>query len=166
MRKLRTLPEALAEAACTDEGYVFVVNGVETRRSYAAIREASLGVARALRDAGVRRGDLVAVVIGDAQQFLTTFFGASIAGAIPASVYPPATSGDLTRYMELTGGILRAANARVVVTTSALRSGFEKCSRAISSMRRRSNQTATRRSTISPSCSSRRDPPRRRKASR
>ena len=79
MRTLRTLPEALAEAAGTDQGYVFVTGGVETKRSYSEIREAALSVG-ALREAGLRRGDLVAIVVNDAEQFLTTLLGASGSG--------------------------------------------------------------------------------------
>jgi fatty-acyl-CoA synthase len=125
MGTLRTLPEALAEAARTDAGYVFVAGDVETRRSYAEIRKASLGVARALREAGLRRGDLVAIVVNDAEQFLTTLLGASISGVVPASLYPPATTSDLPRYLELTAGILRTAGARAVVTSNGLVAGFE-----------------------------------------
>ena len=54
----------------------------------------------ALRALGVGRGDLVALVVADAEQFLTSFFGASMAGAVPASLYPPATTSDLPRYLE------------------------------------------------------------------
>ena len=125
MGTLRTLPEALAEAARTDAGYVFVAGDVEARRSYAEIRKASLGVARALREAGLRRGDLVAIVVNDAEQFLTTLLGASISGVVPASLYPPATTGDLPRYLELTAGILRTAGARAVVTSNGLVAGFD-----------------------------------------
>ena len=57
MTALRTLPEALADAARTDEGYVFVADGIETRRSYADLRLASLGVARALRGAATSHND-------------------------------------------------------------------------------------------------------------
>ena len=53
MTALRTLPEALADAARTDESYLFVADGIETRRSFADLRLASLGVARALREGGV-----------------------------------------------------------------------------------------------------------------
>jgi len=121
----RTLPEALAEAAYTEAGYAFVAGGIEVRRSYAEIRQASLGVARALREAGLRRGDLVAIVVNDAEQFLTTLLGASISGVVPASLYPPATTSDLPRYLELTAGILRTAGARAVVTSNGLVAGFE-----------------------------------------
>jgi fatty-acyl-CoA synthase len=127
MAMLRTLPEALAEAARAGAGYCFAANGVDAHRSYADVRLASFRIARALRESGLRRGDLVALVLGDAEQFLEALFGASMAGVIPASLYPPATtSGDLSPYMDLTAGILRASGARAVVTWRALVPEFEK----------------------------------------
>jgi fatty-acyl-CoA synthase len=129
MRRLRTLPDALAEAARADAGYVFVSGGAETSRSFGEIRHASVSVSRALGEAGLRKGDLVALVLGDAEAFLTTLFGASMAGVIPASLYPPSlmgTAGDLPRYLELTAGILRASGARALVTTAALVPAFER----------------------------------------
>src|SRR5438128_1688171 len=121
----RTLSQALAEAAAGNEGYTFVTARGETCRSYADIQEASFRVARSIREAGLRRGDLVALVIGDAERFLTTLLGASSAGVIPASLYPPATTSDLGRYLDLTAGILRGAGARAVVTTSLLAAAFD-----------------------------------------
>jgi acyl-CoA synthetase (AMP-forming)/AMP-acid ligase II len=121
----RTLFEALAEAARSDAGFSFQPGGADTSTSYAEIRRQSLRVARALRDAGLRRGDLVAIVVPDGEQFLTSLFGASIARLIPASLYPPATTADLPRYIELTAGILNASEARAVVTSRALAPAFE-----------------------------------------
>ena len=125
MSTLRTLPEALADAARAEAGYVFVSGETDDARSYADLRVAALSVARALRDAGIRRGDLVALILADAEQFLTALFGASLAGAIPASVYPPATSGDQSRYMQLTTTILNTSSARAVVTSRELAPSFE-----------------------------------------
>ncbi|HEV2986309.1 MAG TPA: fatty acyl-AMP ligase [Vicinamibacterales bacterium] len=128
MGRLRTLPDALTEAARADAGYTFVSARGEVFRSFADIRAASMKVSGALRDAGLRRGDLVALVLGDAEAFLTTLFGASMAGVIPASLYPPAplgTARDLPRSLELTAGSLRASGARAVVTTAALVPAFE-----------------------------------------
>ena len=126
MTDLRTLPEALAAAARSGEGYTFVASGPgspgssDTRRSYADMQRAARGVARGLRAAGLRRGDLVALVIGDAEQFLSTLFGAAIAGVVPASLYPPATMSDLVGYLEQTAAVLRRAGARAVVASPAL----------------------------------------------
>ena len=75
---------------------------------------------RALRAQGLGRGDLVALIIGDSEQFLTTLFGASIAGVIPASLYPPATTSDLPRYLTATAGILNSCGARAVITSTGL----------------------------------------------
>jgi fatty-acyl-CoA synthase len=122
--RLRTLPEALDDAARSSEGYTFVARGVEVRRSYADIRHASSRVARALRDAGLKRGDLVALLIQDAEPFLTALFGAWIAGLVPASVAPPTVTGELSRYFELTAGILRAAGARAVIASASLVGGL------------------------------------------
>jgi acyl-CoA synthetase (AMP-forming)/AMP-acid ligase II len=92
--------------------------------SYADLRQGALRVASSLHEAGLRRGDLVALVIGDAELFLTTLLGASLAGVIPASLYPPATTTGLSRYFDLTAGILRASGARAVVTTATLAPTF------------------------------------------
>ena len=124
MPPLRTLPEALADAALTSAGYRFQAGAAESWRSYADVRHEALRVARALKDAGLRRGDPIALVIPDGDQFLTALFGASIAHLIPASLYPPATTGDLPRYIELTAGVLNAAEARAVVTSRALAPAF------------------------------------------
>ena len=123
--QLRTLPEALDDAARSGEGYTFVAGGVEVPRSYRDIQRDSFAVARALGDAGLGRGDVIALIIEDAERFLTTLFGASLAGLIPAPLAPPTVTADRSRYFALTAGILRVARARAVVTSMALAAGFE-----------------------------------------
>ena len=122
---LRTLTDALAEAARADAGYFFLSAGGETFRSYAEVQTAAWRVARSLVESGLRRGDLVALVLPEADDFLTALFGASTAGLIPASLHAPATTSDLSRYLDLTAAILRASDAKAVVTTSALAPAFE-----------------------------------------
>jgi len=125
MDALRTLPEALAQAAQSGNGYCFLRGDAEIDRPYAAIDRAARGVARALLDAGLRRGDCVALVLSEGEAFLTTLLGASVAGLIPASLYAPATMGDLPRYFEMTASVLRLCEARAVVTMPDLVAGFE-----------------------------------------
>lgn len=121
----RTLPEALAEAAGAAAGYSFPSDGTDGFRSYADIQREAFRVARALADRGLRRGDLVGLVLADAEAFLTTLFGASIARLIPASLYPPVSTADLPRYIDLTATTLRASGARAVVTSRTLAPHFE-----------------------------------------
>jgi fatty-acyl-CoA synthase len=115
VNELRTLPEALAQAADSSSGYVFVDGPVERRRSYAAIYQAASARADAFRREGLGRGDLVALIVGDEEQFLTALFGASIAGLVPASLYPPTATIDLPRFLEASARMLRSARARAVV---------------------------------------------------
>jgi fatty-acyl-CoA synthase len=129
MSRSRTLPQALAEAARVGAGFTFVhapTGGasrsapVETARSYAEMQQEAFRVARSLRDSGLKRGDLVPLVLPDAEDFLTTLFGASMAGVVPASLHAPSPTTDLRRYFELTASVLRTSGARAVVTTAAL----------------------------------------------
>jgi acyl-CoA synthetase (AMP-forming)/AMP-acid ligase II len=121
----RTLPEALEAAASSNAGIVFLVNGVEQRRSYAELLQRSLGVAAALRQSGLRRGDAVALAIEDAESFLTALIGASMARLIPVSLAPPGVTADLSSYVALTTTILRTACARGVVASARLVPAFE-----------------------------------------
>ena len=77
-----------AGGACRGRSRAITATGssaraAETRRSYAddvrRARSASPARSRAL---GLRRGDLVAIIVGDPEAFLTTLFGASIAGVV------------------------------------------------------------------------------------
>lgn len=116
-----TLPQALAAAARGDHGYRFIgARGVESRVSFADIHAAARRVAGSFHALGLRRGDLVAIIISDPEGFLTTLFGASIAGVVPASLYPPAQTSDLPAYLDATARALRSCDARAVITSSAL----------------------------------------------
>jgi fatty-acyl-CoA synthase len=116
----RTLVDALEEAARADTGVWFVDGASETFRSYAVLLQESRRIAAALLDAGLQRGDLVALILPDPDQFLTALFGASIAGLVPASLYPPASVSDIDPYLAQTSTILSTTAARGVVTTAAL----------------------------------------------
>src|SRR4029077_8424328 len=120
MHAPRLPPEMLAEAARGEHGYRFVSSQGETVRSFAEVHDRALRFANALRAVGLRRGDLVALVVADHEQFLTSLFGASLAGVVPASLYPPAATSDLPRYLESTAALLRSCAARAVITSAGL----------------------------------------------
>jgi fatty-acyl-CoA synthase len=125
MVRPRTLPEALLEAAQSAEGYTFGGQETQSRRSYSQMLNSARRVAGALRKKGLQPGALVALVIGDSEQFLSTLFGASLGGLIPASLYPPAIVSDLRFYLETTSRVVCGAGARAVVTTSKLAPALE-----------------------------------------
>jgi fatty-acyl-CoA synthase len=121
MEVAQTLPEALAAAAGGSRGYRFVgARGAESSTPYAGIHAAALRVAGSLQALGLRRGDLAAIIVGDPESFLTTLFGVSIGGLIPASLYPPAPASDLPSYLDATARVLRSCSARAVITSPSL----------------------------------------------
>jgi fatty-acyl-CoA synthase len=106
-----TLPQALSAAALGDKGYRFLgARGVESRTSHAEMYSAALRVAGGLAALGLHRGDPIAIIVSDSEGFLRTLFGASIAGVIPASLYPPASTGELALYLESTARAARRAS--------------------------------------------------------
>jgi len=116
-----TLPDALAAAAHSSRGYRFLAaRSGETLRSYADMYASALRVAGALAALGFVAGDVVAIIVSDPESFLTTLFGASLAGVVPASLYPPATAADLSSYLDVTAGVLRSCNACGVITSLTL----------------------------------------------
>ena len=124
MPALRTLVDALDAGSNTGAGYTFLSEGRTRTCSYAEIGLAARRIAAGLRASGLGRGDVAAIVIGDAEPFLTTLIGAALAGVVPASLYPPSPTADLPRFFDTTANVLAAAKARAVITISALAPGF------------------------------------------
>jgi acyl-CoA synthetase (AMP-forming)/AMP-acid ligase II len=77
--------------------------------------------AAALRAAGVRPGDRVALVFPTGEEFFDAFFGALAAGAVPTPLYPPVRLGRLPEYHRRTAGMVRAAGARLVLADGRVR---------------------------------------------
>ncbi len=123
MPTLRTLPQALRDAAGSGHGCLFIGAGSTDQhagvyRTYADLHAAALAVSRALHRMGLRRGDVVALALDDAEAFLTALYGASMAGVLPASLHPPGTTRDLDSYCDLTAGVLAASGARALLTSA------------------------------------------------
>jgi fatty-acyl-CoA synthase len=124
MARLKTVADALDAGSNTGAGYTFLGEGRTRTRSYAEMGLAARRIAAGLRASGLEPGDVAAIVIGDAEQFLTTLIGAALAGVVPASLYPPSPTADLARFFDATVSVLAAAQARAVITISALAPGF------------------------------------------
>src|SRR5437763_16214499 len=67
--------------------------------------------------AGLGRGDRVALVVPEGEQFTPAFLGALWGGLIPVPLYPPLSLGKLDAFMDALVTILNAARPRVLVTT-------------------------------------------------
>ena len=66
---------------------------------------------------GLQRGDRVALVIPEGEQFIPAFLGALWIGLIPVPLYPPVSLGKLDAFMDALVTILNVAKPRALVTT-------------------------------------------------
>jgi fatty-acyl-CoA synthase len=53
-----------------------------------------------LRKYGLKKGDRVAMVLPDGEDFVPTFLGAVWAGLVPVPLYPPLSLGKLDSYKD------------------------------------------------------------------
>jgi fatty-acyl-CoA synthase len=66
---------------------------------------------------GLGKGDRVALVLPDPEDFVLTFLAATCAGMVPVPMFPPLSLGKLEAYLETAERILRASRSRVLVTS-------------------------------------------------
>jgi len=91
-----------------------LVDGVDgTSLSYARLDAFSRRIAAALADAGLRKGDVLALHSPNTLAFPAVFYGATRAGAAVSTVHPLATAKELARQLSDSG-------ARWIVTVSPL----------------------------------------------
>ncbi len=118
-----TLTEAVARLA--DErvlGFTFVKpDGTERHVPFAELGARAARTARALRDRGVARGERVALVLPDGEDFVRAFLGAILAGAVPVPIYPHLSFKNVDGYHDTLAHIANAAGARFAVVSSATR---------------------------------------------
>jgi fatty-acyl-CoA synthase len=93
----------------------------ETTFSYTAIERASARYGGALQALGLRRGDRVALILPQAEDFILCFFGAVRAGIVPVPIYPPLGLGQLQGYLDNTRHIVAKSGARALVTSSQIK---------------------------------------------
>jgi fatty-acyl-CoA synthase len=105
----RTVPALLDELTVRHPDLEFVVGG-GLRYSYAALRDAARRFARGLHALGVRRGDKVAILMGNRPEWLVADFGILALGAIMVSI------NTWTSRREL-GYMLSHSDSRVLVCT-------------------------------------------------
>jgi 1-acyl-sn-glycerol-3-phosphate acyltransferase len=104
--------------ATPDRVHIFLreEDGRERPITYAALWREAAGVAAGLTTRGVAPGDRVALLLRTEAAFFHAFFGALLAGAVPVPLYPPFRADGLEEYARRQAGLLRNAEARVLLT--------------------------------------------------
>jgi len=106
---------ALAEAE-RPQAFVREDDGHEQTITYGRLLADARSVAGGLRERGVRRGDTVALMLPTGFDFLRSFQGILIAGAIPVPIYPPARLDRLEEYARRQAAILADAGVKLLIT--------------------------------------------------
>ncbi len=86
--------------------------------SYARLRIDALAVAAGLVERGCGADDAVAVMLPTGSEFFAAFYGALYAGCVPVPLYPPARLAQLEDHLQRCAGILRNAEARLLITVN------------------------------------------------
>ncbi|HEX7177077.1 MAG TPA: fatty acyl-AMP ligase [Pyrinomonadaceae bacterium] len=115
--------EALNHVAHEHErGFHFV--GFDSREqffSYQHVHAEALRRAAHLSALGLRKGDRLALVVSDGGEFVMSFFGAVMAGVVAVPISSPFTQKAPASYVENVARIVRAAGARMLLTTDKIR---------------------------------------------
>ena len=119
---MQTLIDILRDnAACSDRGITFVrASGEERAVAYDELFSIACRRAHALMALGLKKGDRVAIVLHDPEEFVLTFLGALTAGIVAVPIYPPATMAKMEAYGETVRHVLASSGASVLVTSEAL----------------------------------------------
>lgn len=118
----KTIAEGLDYAARGLTGFNFYsAKGILSHvLTFADLRRRALATARKLVSAGLKRGDRVAVIAETGPEFMAVFFGCQYAGLVPCPMPYTMYIGGRDAYVERVTGMLRAAAACAVVTSSDL----------------------------------------------
>jgi len=120
---MRTFIDVLRDNTVhADRAVTFVrTNGQERRVTYPELWAEASRRARALQALGLAKGDRVALILPEPDEFVLSFVGALTAGLVAVPMYPPATLAKLEAYGDTVRHVLAASGARAVVTNDALR---------------------------------------------
>jgi fatty-acyl-CoA synthase len=119
---MRTFIDALrSNANDTARAVTFVrTNGQERRVSYPELWAEAAGRAKALREFGWVKGDKIGLILPEPDEFVLSFLGALTAGLVAVPMYPPPTLAKMDAYGDTVRHVLRASNARGLITNEAM----------------------------------------------
>ena len=121
----KTLSQALELTARKGEehGYRFVRNEKldSDYVSYPEVERRSRDFAGALQGLGLVKGDRVALILPDANQFAMAFMGAIRAGVVPVPLYPPSGMGELAGYVTNARHAVRKSGAKAILCAERIK---------------------------------------------
>src|SRR3954471_5313718 len=120
---MRTFIDVLRDNAVhSDRSVTFLrASGEERTVSYPDLWLEARRRAHALLSLGLTRGDRVALVLPEPDEFVLTFIAALTAGVVAVPISPPQTLAKMEAYGDTVRHVLAASGARMLITNDALR---------------------------------------------
>lgn len=119
-----TLPAAIRQLAKLDErtagsrGFVFVrPDGTERFCSWTELCDQAERRAADLHARGLKKGDRLAIVVPEPDEFVLSFLGAVMGGIVPVPIYPQLSFKNVETYHETVTHIANASGASMLLTT-------------------------------------------------
>jgi fatty-acyl-CoA synthase len=110
-----------AAAHVTYKGYTFLDNDLRPADwSFAEISREAKRIGSCLQALGLAKGDRLALVLSEPENFVLSFLGSVSAGVMPVPMYPPMALGWLDNFIDRAIGILRVSGAKALLTTREL----------------------------------------------
>jgi len=118
-----TLRDAVRELRHLDQkGFVFVrADGTERFCSFKTIDEEAERRGAHFAARGVEKGDRVAIVVPDPDEFVLSFLGTIYAGGVPVPMYPQLSFKNVESYHDTVAHIVAASDAKILLTTQSTR---------------------------------------------
>ncbi len=118
-----TLVDAVKELRHkTDKGFVFIrSDGTERFCSFQEIDAEATRRGAHFAARGIKKGDRVAIVVPDPDDFVLSFLGAIYAGGVPVPMYPQLSFKNVDTYHDTVTHIVNASKASLLLTTTAMR---------------------------------------------
>ncbi|MBM3268675.1 MAG: fatty acyl-AMP ligase [Candidatus Sericytochromatia bacterium] len=112
----QTIAELLRRRADSDRVFTFLDDlGKPSAMSYGRVARMAARYARVMRERGIKPGDRVVVMLPTCPEYLFTFFGIILAGAIPVPVYPPFNPRQLVAFLGTLAGVFNNSQATAIV---------------------------------------------------
>ncbi|MDB4987936.1 MAG: Pyoverdine chromophore precursor synthetase PvdL [Myxococcaceae bacterium] len=129
--RMRKSPSTLVEALSAlprghARGFRFIgSDGQERYFPYEALEAEARCRAGLLAQLGVEKGDRVALVVAEGHEFVLTFLGTVLAGAVPVPIFPRATFKVSSDYTDTVRHIVEASDSSLLIATEANRALVE-----------------------------------------
>jgi fatty-acyl-CoA synthase len=118
-------------------GFVFVQpDGAERTLTFHDIAVEAARRGAALAELGLRKGDRLALVVPNGDEFVLSFLGALFAGVVPVPIYPQLSFKNEASYHDTVAHIARASGASMLLTTEGARPFVEPVLSRVDAMRK------------------------------